>query len=409
MATASLTSTRQDPPTANQRITADNFSIVYFGNDWFAENRTSSHHIARLLGEKVPLLYVESPGMRAPSATKRDLKKLGRKLLNAFKRPRPVGDHMWIVTMPQIPFRRFPMVRRLNEFYGRFVIGRAIHRLGMRNVISWFVVPHPGPLAGHLGENYTVYYCIDDYSGLPDVDRDEIRRLDDDLTRVSDQVFVASRTLLDRKRALNTSTRYSPHGVDFDHFSQASNPSLPVPAGANNLSHPVIGFFGSISGWIDLELIADLARARPSWTFLLIGMASVDIHRLQQFDNIVLTGTQSYASLPDWARAFDVAILPYLRHHPGAINANPLKLREYLATGKPIVAVSTPEIDRFSHCIRIANSAGEFLLQIEDALANDTQSDARRRMQEVMTSTWEARVTTVIEAVRRGIAAKSSA
>jgi glycosyltransferase involved in cell wall biosynthesis len=393
------------PQTADE-VTAGSFSLVYFGNDWFAENRTSSHHIARLLSSHVPVLYVETPGMRAPAATKRDLRKLWRKLMRAFQPPSQVGDHIWVMTMPQVPFRRMPLVQKLNEIYGRYAVKRAIRRLGMRNLVSWFVVPHPGPLAKRLGEQHTVYYCIDNYAGLPDVDQDEIRRLDDELTRSADQVFVASKTLLDRKRALNVNTEYSPHGVDYDHFSRASDASLPMPPGALGLKRPVIGFFGSISGWIDLELIVELARARPEWTFLLIGLPSVDVQQLRQFRNIVLAGAQPYASLPDWARAFDVAILPYRRHDQGAMNANPLKLREYLATGKPVIAVSTPEIDRFSHCIRIANTAPEFLSEIEEALANDSDADRQKRMREVMGSTWEARVQNVLNTVRRGIARK---
>src|SRR5579864_9031638 len=79
--------------------------IIYFGNDWFAENRTSSHHIARRLAESFPLLYVETPGLRAPKATSRDLCKLSKILRLAFQSPRKVGPQMWLITLPQIPFR----------------------------------------------------------------------------------------------------------------------------------------------------------------------------------------------------------------------------------------------------------------------------------------------------------------
>ena len=385
---------------------AHDFSILYFGNDWSAENRTSSHHIARILGERFPLLYIETPGMRAPSASKRDLKKLWRKLRAAAHPPRMVGEHMWVMTMPQIPFRRWPLVQRLNELYGQLVVRRALRRLGFERTISWFAVPHPGALAGKFDECYVVYYCIDDYSGLPDVDREVIRQLDDHLSRAADQVFVASRTLLERKRELNRNTIYSPHGVDYAHFSRASDPATPIAEPARRLAHPIIGFFGSISGWIDLELIAQLAQARPNWTFLLVGFASVDTSILQQCRNVVLAGAQPYSRLPEWAKAFDVAILPYQRSNPGAINANPLKLREYLATGKPVIAVSTPEIERFSHCIRIANTAEEFLWQIEDALENDSEEQQAQRVREVMGSTWEARVQQVLDDVRAGMKAK---
>src|SRR5262249_42871615 len=90
------------------------FGIVYFGHDWFAENRTSSHHVAERLSERTRVLYVDCPGLRAPKASARDLRKLGRKLLAIVRRPRPIGDQLWLVSVPQIPFRRLPFVRCIN-------------------------------------------------------------------------------------------------------------------------------------------------------------------------------------------------------------------------------------------------------------------------------------------------------
>ena len=82
------------------------FSILYFGNDWFAENRTSSHHIAQRLAKLYPLLYVEVPGLRAPQATSRDIAKIWRKLGALFRLPTPLTEQMWHMTLPQLPFLR---------------------------------------------------------------------------------------------------------------------------------------------------------------------------------------------------------------------------------------------------------------------------------------------------------------
>ncbi len=125
------------------------------------------------------------------------------------------------------------------------------------------------------------------------------------------------------------------------------DPATAVPAPAANLPHPVIGYFGLLADWIDLEMIAWLAAQRPGWTFLLVGQAKTDIRQLQGLSNVVMVGPQPYESLPGWARAFDVAIIPY-RMNRQVQNANPLKLREYLATGRPIVSVRNPEIEKFA-------------------------------------------------------------
>ncbi len=81
--------------------------FIYFGNDWFAENRTSSHHIAKRLGAKFPILYVEVPGLKAPQVNSRDMLKVFEKLRMAFRPPQLVAPHFWRMTLPQIPFRRF--------------------------------------------------------------------------------------------------------------------------------------------------------------------------------------------------------------------------------------------------------------------------------------------------------------
>jgi glycosyltransferase involved in cell wall biosynthesis len=378
-------------------------SIVYFGNDWSAENRTSSHHIAERLAARMPLLYIDSPGLRAPKASGRDMRKILRKVTGAFRPPHSIGAGMWQMSTPQIPFRRLPFVNRLNGILGRALVKRAIRRLGFSDVISWFVVPHPGPLAGTFGEKLVVYYCIDDYAALPDVDPVEVARMDADLTRRADQVFVAAPSLLEAKKKLNATAEHSPHGVDVTLFAQASDLACPVAPAAASLPHPVIGFFGLIEAWIDLDLVEWLARQRPEWTFLMIGRVAVDAGSIKDLPNVIFTGPQPYRTLPHWARAFDVAIIPY-RQTRQVLNSNPLKLREYLATGKPVVAVSIPEIARFSDYVRIAHTPEEFMSSIEDALANDSPAAAQRRMSAVAGMSWDSRVKEILAVVERRLA-----
>jgi glycosyltransferase involved in cell wall biosynthesis len=314
------------------------------------------------------------------------------------RKPRQIGAEMWQISMPQIPFRSLPFVPALNRMWGQLLVKRALKHLGFGRTISWFAVPHPGLLAGAFGETLVVYYCIDDYAALPDVDSAAVARMDAGLMQRADQVFVASARLLPSKRQLNASAVHAPHGVDVALFRSASDPTLPVAEGARNLKRPVIGFYGLIEAWIDLDLVAFLAEHRPDWTFLMIGRLAVDPGRLKQLPNVMFTGPQPYSSLPNWAKAFDAAIIPY-RLTRQVLNSNPLKLREYLATGKPIVAVSAPEIDRFAHCVRIATTPEEFLRELEDVLAHDTASDRARRLDAVARMSWDARLDQIVRVV----------
>ena len=284
--------------------------IVYFGNGWHSENRTSSHHIATRLARRAPLLYVDSPGMRAPSASGRDFRRSFAKLFAALRKPREVQPGLWHCTVPQLPWRRLPFVDSLNRRFGAWAVRRAMRAVGFARRISWFVVPHPGFLARRLGESLCVYYCIDDYAAHPGVDSALIEQRDRELSATADLLFVAPPALLERKRTMNAATTYAPHGVDVELFARAFDPATELPAGARGLARPVIGYFGSLHEWIDLDLIEWLARARPQWTFLLIGYAAVDVSALAALPNVRLVGAQPYETLPAWAKAFDVALIP---------------------------------------------------------------------------------------------------
>ncbi len=373
--------------------------VVYFGNDWFAENRTSSHHVAVRLAGRLPLLYVDSPGMRAPNASGRDLRRGVRKLAAMLRKPRRLPEGLWHCTVPQLPFRRLPGIDALNRAFGRWAVKRALRVAGIKRRISWFVVPHPGFLAGQLDEDLCVYYCIDDYAAHPGVDPAKIAERDDALSRRADIVFVAPPALLPVKRALNANVVPAPHGVDTALFALAADPTTEVAAGARDLAAPVVGYFGSIHEWIDVPLIEWLATRRPHWNFLLVGHAHVPVEGLRSLPNVRLAGTQPYSTLPNWAKAFDVAIIPY-RLNRQVANANPLKLREYLASGKPIVSVRNPEIETFSQWVRIADGHDAFLDQLDAVLRDGDPPDAAAaRMAAVADQGWDRRVDDVLTQV----------
>jgi glycosyltransferase involved in cell wall biosynthesis len=366
------------------------YSVVYFGNDWFAENRTSSHHIARRLGKMVPVLYIETPGSRSPQTSARDVRKLWRKLARALAPPQKVGEQFYVATIPQIPFRKLPAIDSLNRWLGAYLARRAMRKIGFGRRISWFVVPHPGPLARQLGESLTVYYCIDDYASYPGMDPVTIQKLDDDLTRKADVVFVAPRALFEPKRKLNPNVYFSPHGVDFEMFSQAGNPAIPLAEEVRGLKHPVIGYFGTVGEFMDFDLLAYLVESRPQWTFLFVGLIAADVSRLRRYPNVIFAGPRPYETLPCWAAAFDVAIYAHQVNRQTK-HSNPLKLREYLATGKPVVSVVTPETAAFAEVVYLAGDPAAYLAAIERALAEESPELRRKRLAAVTGVSWDAR------------------
>jgi glycosyltransferase involved in cell wall biosynthesis len=379
-------------------------TILYFGNDWSAENRTSSHHVARWLAARFRVIYVECPGLRAPKGTRRDLRKLAAKLRLALAGPRPQPEGLSVQTLLQIPLHRFGLVRRANRELTRLSLKLLLVRLGVRAPVTWFVVPHLAGVVGRLGERLSVYYCIDDYASLPDVDPDAVRAMDEELTRRADLVFVASETLLAQKSRLNPETYVAPHGVDFAHFARARDPALPVPEDIAALPRPIVGFFGLIERWIDLGLVAYLAEQRPSWTFLMIGRVAVPESETPRLKNLVYLGRRPYETLPAYGKAFAAAIIPY-HLTPQVLHANPIKLREYLAMGKPIVSVSTPEIDKFAAHVRIGRNRQEILAHLDAAVGTGlTEAEIQAQSALAASMTWDANLRRVLERVTARLA-----
>jgi glycosyltransferase involved in cell wall biosynthesis len=313
-----------------------------------------------------------------------------------------------VQTLLQIPFHGSELVRAANRRLIKLTLQIVMRLAGVEKPVTWFVVPHLASVAGELGERMAVYYCIDDYAALPDVDAAAVRLMDDELTRRADLVFVASDTLLDHKRTLNPNTHVSPHGVDYDHFVKAQDPALAVPQDAAALKPPIIGFFGLIERWIELGLVKYLAEHRPQWTFLMVGRVAVPDAEVPKLPNIHFIGRRPYETLPAYGKAFTAAIIPYHLTQQ-VLHANPIKLREYLAMGKPIVSVSTPEIDKFAEAVAIARSYEEFLARLDEAVTRGlTPAQVERQTALASTMTWDANLRKVMALVEKQLAEKDA-
>jgi hypothetical protein len=145
---------------------------------------------------------------------------------------------------------------------------------------------------------------------------------------------------------------------------------------------------------VDLDLIRALATARSAWSFALVGKATTDLTPVRELKNVHLLGQQPYSRLPAYCRGFDVGIIPF-RWNELTLRANPLKLREYLAAGLPVVATRLPEVARYQHLVHLADGPHGFLRGIEAALQERSESHAHRRIEAMHAESWTARVATL--------------
>jgi len=179
--------------------------------------------------------------------------------------------------------------------------------------------------------------------------------------------------------------------VDVAHFRKACLAETPVPEEMKGFRKPLIGFFGVIADWVDLDLIRFLADSRPNWDLVLIGKVVTDTRIFDGASNIHMIGRKQYQQLPNYAKAFDVAILPFTINEL-TLAANPLKMREYLAAGLPVVSSAIPEADKMKHVLRVARHKLEFLEQVDAIIASGKSGPQMSISKQMECEYWDHKV-----------------
>ncbi|HEY7954589.1 MAG TPA: glycosyltransferase [Polyangia bacterium] len=370
--------------------------IVCFANDWSGDP-LSKKHVMRRLAARNRVLWINSLGNRAPRATAHDLRRLFDKLQRFAGGLYQVEERIHVLSPLAVPSYRSPLMRRLNEVVVGQAVRSAMRRLEFRRPLVYTFVPASAWIAGALGAEAVIYHCVDEFSAF-DGAGDEIAELEAELCRKSDLVIACSEPLVSAKSQLNPNTVLVRHGVEHAHFARALDPALPLPEGAQALPRPIIGFHGLIAEWIHLEAIAKVAEAFPQGSVVLVGdvhqAAPEGLARLRALDNVHFVGRRPYEELPGWCKAFDVALLPFVSNALTE-SSSPLKLREYLAAGLPVVATAIPEAAALaSHGVRLARTPAEFADQVRAALADDEGDLASRRARSAAMAeeSWDRKV-----------------
>jgi glycosyltransferase involved in cell wall biosynthesis len=360
--------------------------IICFSHDWTGDP-LSKTHLMRLLTRDNRVLWVNSIGYRTPSVNKADLGRAWKKL-KAFQQPvREVERNIFVLHPLAIPAYGLRIARMINQFWLRSQVKAAMKRLGFGRPINWVFNPAAAVIAGTLGEELLIYQCVDEYSAFSGVTAQAILEMEKQLLRKSDLVLVSADLLLQSKSQINPRTVLVRHGVDFKHFRTALDPTLKVPEEIANLPRPVIGFFGLIADWVDVELMAKVAQRYPHGSLVVLGKATTDVSPLK-LPNVHLLGRKPYSELPAYCKGFDVALNPF-RISQLTLNANPLKVREYLAAGLQVVSTDIPEVAVLGSC-RIGKDHEHFLSEVDQALKIPGPQPAISDC--VRGESWEARL-----------------
>ncbi len=381
-------------------------NIIYVSNDYSPDVKTSSHQVVAILSQYNRILYVESGGMRRPQGTTRDFKRIVNKLSKWLEGVKRINDHVFVYTLFLLPFHKYALARKFNEWFVAFSVRRRVRQLGFENAILWFFIPHVGHLAGKLGEKAKVYYCTDEHTEMPGVDKEALRNLETGLLKKADVVFVTSRNMQKKKGEINSNVHYSPHAVRFDHFAKTQSGETVVAAGLTALQGTVVGYIGMVDIWFDQELLGQVAERLPHSHFVIVGRVGTDISILQRFPNIHFLGPKKFEELPSYLKRFDVCMIPF-QVNELTRNLNPIKLKEYLAAGKPVVTTPLPDMEEYMEVIEMASESQAFAEKIEKLVREDSPDRIRQRMDRMREDSWESRVEKISQVVTKTLNTKA--
>lgn len=248
---------------------------------------------------------------------------------------------------------------------------------GATRPIMWFYTPTMYGFARHVDASAIIYDCMDELANFKFAPSG-MKEMEAALIAEADVVFTGGYSLYEAKRHQHDNIHPFPSGVDVDHFHTARK-GRAEPADQLSITGPKLGYYGVIDERLDLDLIADLARARPQMSFIFIGpvvkIAHEDLPRAQ---NIHYLGQKDYHDLPNYISAWQAALMPF------ALNSStrfisPTKTPEYLAAGRPVVSTGIADVVRHYgnlNGVFVASDAAQFAEACDRALSLKKGDDA---------------------------------
>jgi glycosyltransferase involved in cell wall biosynthesis len=388
-------------------------SIICFGGeDWWYHHPHSKGHLMRRFaraGNKVIFVNSISMGL-APMKSGEVLTRVKRKLKSYAKLARTTEEGITVVSPAVFPFFGSAAATATNRRLLKMQISALAKRRGLSHPILWIAIPTAVEVVGQLNESLLIYQVSDKYDANTmdhATDPAYIRSLHERAIDTADIVLYSSRKLLaEADRGLEKSHLLE-QAVDFDHWSRISDGTISVAEEVERIPRPRIGYFGAIEPWlIDQELIKQASRERPEWNWIFIGNKSRGLE-IESLPNVHFLPPVSYQDLPRYAAGFDVCVLPWDTEVAFTSYGSAIKVREYLASGKPVVISPLPEYEPMSEVLRIGRTREEFLQLVEDALS-ETGTELRQvRQAAVQHGTWDARAEWVSELIEQALGAKT--
>lgn len=354
--------------------------LVVFADDW-GRHPSSCQHLVRELLDTCDVTWINTVGTRGLSFDFELMRRGVQKLKqwgsrSAGQAPRDRGPAPVVHNPAMYPGFRTRWQRRLNA---RMLSNYLVAKLPrLRDSVILSSVPIIADLPARVSARSWVYYCVDDFAAWPGLDSAPLQSMEKDLVTRADRIVAAGDNLAERIRGMGRDAEIVSHGIDLDHWSRTDGSAALLA----NLPRPLVLFWGLVDRRLDLTAIERLSRRLTEGTIVFVGPQQDPDPRLATLPRVHLAGPAEFADLPALAREAAVLVMPYA-DLPVTRAMQPLKMREYLATGRPVVVTRLPAVGGWEDCMDVADNADDFASRVLERLGSalpDSQRQARVRL-----------------------------
>jgi glycosyltransferase involved in cell wall biosynthesis len=397
-------------------------SLVVFADDW-GRHPSSCQHLVRRLLPQWQTVWVNTIGMRQPrldlATVRRGLEKLRDWSPKRTESPETQPENLTVLNPRMWPSFNSATARRLNRSLLVRQLRKPVGSLPAP-VVAITTLPIVSDLVGRLPIDRWIYYCVDDFTEWPGLSHDALRRMERDLVQRVHMTVAVSETLRTKLKNWGIDSQLLTHGIDLEHWQNANIDPVsasgfcgaacgaegPLKAESNDpmnldgLERPLVVFWGLIDCRMDIDYLRKLGNDMQSGTILLVGPESSPDPRIASVPRLVRMPAVPYDKLPQLARAASVLIMPYA-DLPVTRAIQPLKLKEYLATGKPTVVRDLPAVREWSDCLDCADTAEAFSNAVRQRAAQGIDDSQRRARGRLLDESWASKAATLEQWIER--------
>lgn len=377
---------------SNSLITRDSMLVegkdfIIFGED-FARHPHALEHLLRPLFETNRFLWVETIGLRSPKLSIYDIKRIVEKLNRWFfkshtKATSKTPKNIIILSPLMIPFNQYLSVRKFNQWMVTRAIQKTIIKNKIETPITISSVPNACDYIGHFAEILKIYFCVDEFALWPGLSKELVERLETKIIEKSDLIIATSETLAKLKTKNGLMTPIITHGVDFDHFNIGIKKT-------KNAAFKIC-YYGLFDERSDQDVLIAISNSIALCEIHIFGNIVCNIKKLKEHNNIIFHGPVHYENLPKSIVEMDLFILPYVKNTLTHY-INPLKLKEYLSSGRPVIASDLPEVIKLKDFLFVAKTPEEFVGIIQNIQNEKIPFDTEKTLSYISEhETWKAK------------------